>query len=98
VVFLALVAFTMTGLAVTVRATIELLVLGSVIAAFASCALVMVGTAGVSGADAGWLPLWMLTTAARVRTTCWAGMGLTMALLRYIVVATLLRKLGEKLR
>jgi hypothetical protein len=41
--------FTITGFAVTVRATIELLVLGSETPALASCALVMAGTAGASG-------------------------------------------------
>jgi hypothetical protein len=40
---------TMTGLAVTVRATIELLLFGSETPALASCAWVMAGTAGASG-------------------------------------------------
>lgn len=85
---------TITGLAVTLRAIHELLPLTA--SARASCAGVMAGTAGASAgvivtvtgesspgafADPG-PPLWILTTAARVRCICCAGTALTMASLR----------------
>lgn len=69
---------TVTGLAMTVRATTGLLSI-SLTPALASCAVVMAGTAGASGgvtlrvgvADGEVLfPLWILTTAARVLMAC----------------------------
>lgn len=81
---------TITGLAVIPRATHELLPLTA--SARASCAGVMAGTAGASagvivtvtgesspGAFDPAPPLWMLTTAARDRWICCAGMALTIA-------------------
>jgi hypothetical protein len=49
VLFFFPIVFTITGFAVTVRATIELLLFASVTPALASCEGVIAGTAGVSG-------------------------------------------------